>query len=231
MAGDGAGADARSTPLESDSHIRGVSIRCTTEAADDSRRCATNRSGPLEMTVWATGLASPLTWPLGPSGSTTWPSGARKLGLCDVASDAVNESRGATGGVLVRVGRSGGRSRHAARCTGGGAAGRVVPVADCACGRAGSASARLHQRATGSPPSFNAHVDLSDFTGKALAFPMLEVEQIVERPVEMKRDVRDLFVDPVGRVRHDSPRRPPATSTANWCSQLGQVTAALVWPS
>ena len=33
--------------------------------------------------------------------------------------------------------------------------------------------------------------------------------------MEVVGDVRDLLVEPVGRVRHDSPRRPPARSTAN----------------
>ena len=44
-------------------------------------------------------------------------------------------------------------------------------------------------------------------------------------------DVRNLGVQALGCVRHDSPRRPPATSTANVWSQDGQVTAARVWPS
>ena len=60
---------------------------------------------------------------------------------------------------------------------------------------------------------------------------VLEVEDVVEGPVEVVGDVRDLLVDPVGRVRHDSPRRPPARSMVNRCEHSGQVTAARVWPS
>ncbi len=104
---------------ESDSHILGASARCTTDANDDRRdstgRAATGSSGPLDIACGATGLANPDTWPLGPAGSTWCPSGARKLGLRAVASELVNVSNGATGGVAVSTGRSGGRSSQAAR--------------------------------------------------------------------------------------------------------------------
>jgi len=82
-----------------------------------------------------------------------------------------------------------------------------------------------------SAPSFYALIDFCDLAGKALALAMLQIEQIVERPMEVISDVRDLFVKAFGRVRRYSPRRPPATSTANSCSQFGQVTAARVCPS
>ena len=59
----------------------------------------------------------------------------------------------------------------------------------------------------------------------------VEVEHGIEGPVVLPSDVRDLFEQLVGRVRHDPPWRPPATSTANSVSHCGQVTRAWVWPS
>jgi hypothetical protein len=46
--------------------------------------------------------------------------------------------------------------------------------------------------------------------------------------VEVVADVRDLFVQLVGRVRQDSPLAPPVRSTVNSCLQAGHVTAAAV---
>jgi hypothetical protein len=46
--------------------------------------------------------------------------------------------------------------------------------------------------------------------------------------VKVVSDVRDLVVDTVGRVRHDSPRRLPPSSTSKGCSQCGHVTPARV---
>ena len=226
-AGRGAGAGAGSL---SANRMIGESSRWTAVLTGDDRG-ATARSGPLLTVCGTTGRANPSTWPLGPLGSTTCPRGARKLGLCEVESEAVKVSSGATGRVAVTVGRIGGRSCQAARCTGAGDVDPVTAGAELPWGEDGSASPRLHQRATCSPPSFDPLVDPSDLPGKSLTLVMLEIEQVVERPVEMEGDVRDLLVDPVGRVRHYSPRRPPATSTANSWLQLGQVTAARVCPS
>ena len=50
-----------------------------------------------------------------------------------------------------------------------------------------------------------------------------ESEQLVERPVQVTSDVRDLLQQAVGRVRRGFPRRLPATSTSNSCSHNGQV--------
>ena len=44
---------------------------------------------------------------------------------------------------------------------------------------------------------------------------MLEIENRVEPPVEVVGNVRDLFEQTVGRVRHDSPLAPPVMSTVN----------------
>lgn len=74
-------------------------------------------------------------------------------------------------------------------------------------------------------------VQAADLLDEALPIGMLKVKDRVQRPVHVVGDVRDLRHEPVGRVRHDSPRRPPATSTANSCWHCGQVTAARVWPS
>lgn len=63
-------------------------------------------------------------------------------------------------------------------------------------------------------------------------FRVLQIEQLVQRPVEVVGEVSDFLVEQVGRVRHDSPGRPPpARSTAKFSWQDGQVTAALVCPS
>src|SRR5690606_6087933 len=74
-------------------------------------------------------------------------------------------------------------------------------------------------------------VDLADLFDDLLAHRMLEVQDGVERPVEVVGDVRDLFEESVGRVRHDSPVTSPAMSTVNSVEQCGQVTAACEWPS
>jgi hypothetical protein len=60
---------------------------------------------------------------------------------------------------------------------------------------------------------------------------VLEVEQRVEVPVQDGGEVRDLVEELRGRVRQDSPGRPPARSTANSSRQEGQVTATTVRPS
>ncbi len=212
--------------------IHGARTRCTAAATGD--RATTGRSGPAETGCGVTGVARPSAEPLGPAGSTRWPSGRRKLGFCAVASECVNESNGATGLVAVTVRAIGARSCQAARWTTAG----VEPVPDgvavsarSCCRGAGSEPPRLHHRATRHLPRSIRRVDAPDLAGEPLPFVVLQIQQIVHRPVEMEGDVRDLLIDPVGRVRRYSPRRPPATSMANSCSQLGQVTAALVWPS
>ncbi|WP_399422117.1 AMP-binding protein [Streptomyces sp. WAC05292] len=60
---------------------------------------------------------------------------------------------------------------------------------------------------------------------------VLQVEDRVQVPVEVVGEVRGLLLEHVRRVRHDSPRRLPASSTSNAPSQCGQETAARVWPS
>src|SRR6478752_1264905 len=129
----------------SENRILGASARCTTAATcarrDSIGRGATVNSGPPDIVCGTTGLARPSTCPLGPAGSTWCANGARKLGLRAVASELVNESRGATGSVAVSTGRIGGRSSHAARWTGAGAEGDAA----AACDGAGSEPPRLHQ--------------------------------------------------------------------------------------
>src|SRR5690606_20888482 len=63
------------------------------------------------------------------------------------------------------------------------------------------------------------------------AHGVLEIEDVVQRPVEVVGHVRDLLVQAVGVGGHDPPRRSPATSTVNSCLHDGQVTAARVCPS
>ncbi|GAA3638679.1 hypothetical protein GCM10022236_46350 [Microlunatus ginsengisoli] len=77
----------------------------------------------------------------------------------------------------------------------------------------------------------DAGVEGTDLADEPLSLGVLEVEDLLTGPVQVVGDVRDLFVQTIGRVRQDSPRRPPETSTAKWWSQEGQVTVARVWPS
>src|SRR5262245_33835074 len=77
-----------------------------------------------------------------------------------------------------------------------------------------------------------APVDAADLVHEPQPQGVLEIEDRVHRPMEVVGDVRDLFEQPVGRVRHDSPRRcSPATSTVNAWLHAGHVTDAWVWPS
>ena len=55
---------------------------------------------------------------------------------------------------------------------------------------------------------------------------VLHVEDLLERPVEVVGNVRDLLEETIGRVRHDPPDGSPAMSTVNSVEQCGQVTAA-----
>jgi hypothetical protein len=55
---------------------------------------------------------------------------------------------------------------------------------------------------------------------------VFQVEQGVQRPVQVVSEVRDLFLQAVGRVRDYSPRRLPDRSMANSWLQAGHVTAA-----
>ena len=82
-------------------------------------------------------------------------------------------------------------------------------------------------------PSLLGHpdVDPADLVDQSLPHRVLQVEDRVERPVEVVGDVRDLLPEAVGRVRQDPPGASPAMSTANSWLQEGQVTAASVWPS
>src|SRR5829696_6167383 len=74
-------------------------------------------------------------------------------------------------------------------------------------------------------------VDLADLVDDPGAQRMLHVEDLLERPVEVVGNVRDLFEQTVGRVRHDPPDGSPAMSTVNSVEQCGHVTAAWLCPS
>lgn len=89
----------------------------------------------------------------------------------------------------------------------------------------------VHKGHQGSPPFVRPRVDAGYLADPALALVVLEVEDLRTRPVEVVRQVRDLLEQPIGRVRHDSPRRPPARSTSNAVPHDGQATPALVCPS
>src|SRR3954471_18066569 len=74
-------------------------------------------------------------------------------------------------------------------------------------------------------------VDRGDLADEALTVRVLELEDRVEGPMQVVSHVRDLFIEPVGRVRQDPPRRSPAISTVNSWLHAGQVTAAWLVPS
>ena len=145
------GAGAGSGEAVGADRSQGLIRRCTMPA-DGAPIEGNASSGPADTCCGTMGAAKPPTMPLGPSGSTTWPSGARKLGLCAVASDAVKVSSGATGGGRgqrgpqrrqILPGRPLDRRRSTSRCR---------PVTTSAV-EAGSVPApRLHQRATGHLP-------------------------------------------------------------------------------
>ena len=72
-----------------------------------------------------------------------------------------------------------------------------------------------HRVFVGVVSPINPHVDTPDFLDEPLPYGMFEVEDVVERPVEVVGEVRGLLVEALGRVRHDSPGASPATSTVN----------------
>src|SRR4051794_21715896 len=76
-----------------------------------------------------------------------------------------------------------------------------------------------------------AAVDAADLVDELTAKWMLEVEDLVERPMEVIGHVRDLLVGASDRVRKDPPGQPPPMSTENSCWQAGHATAARVVPS
>ncbi len=57
---------------------------------------------------------------------------------------------------------------------------------------------------------------------------MVKIKQLIEWPVKMKRNVRDLLIQTVSRVRQNPPAAPPATSTVKVCSHEGHCTLACV---
>ena len=66
---------------------------------------------------------------------------------------------------------------------------------------------------------------------KRLPVGMLQLEDLLERPVEVVRHVRDLLEETVGRVRHDPPGRSPPRSIVTSARQDGQVTEISALPS
>ena len=117
---------------------------------------------------------------------------------------------------------SGGMLRHSSReWTNAGTAGSG----------AGTLPAFRRRRSTGSPSSLDLVVDAGDVVDVGHPVGVFEVQQGIQRPVQVISEVRDLLAQTVGRVRDYSPRRLPDRSMVNSCVQAGQVTAARVWPS
>ena len=197
-------------------------------------------------------MARSLTSP--PGTSLDWVKRAgRCTSGCVPASEATNRSASPTFGAGCTVGASGGRSLHvrdaggrrAAASGNGGVA--TADGGDCDGGRGGAdpgpaggagsptglrrkgqGTSLLRQCFASAGSALHGFVDLGDLSDEALAHRVLEIEDVVERPVEVVGDVRDLLEQPSGRVRQDPPGASPARSTENSCPQLGQVTAASV---
>jgi hypothetical protein len=74
-------------------------------------------------------------------------------------------------------------------------------------------------------------IDRCDLADETLAVGMLELQDVVKRPMQVVGNVRNLLVQPLGRVRQDPPRRSPAISTVNSWLHAGQVTAVWLVPS
>ncbi len=76
-----------------------------------------------------------------------------------------------------------------------------------------------------------APVDVRDLADEPQPVGVLEIQDLVERPVKVISNVPNLLEQPLGWVRHDPPRRSPAISTVNSLEHAGQVTTACVDPS
>src|SRR5437899_7050177 len=171
--------------------------------------------------------ARPCTSPDGASGERAWARGPRNArGALWTARSPWNDRVPITVAIGRRVPGMGGSAAHSLPAERGVTSAPARSPAPRSCRRRSR-----HAHTAGSPAPVLALVDPLDLPHEALPQGVLEVEDLVERPVEVIGDVRDLAVEAVGRVRHDSPRRPPATSTENSCLHAGQVTAARVWPS
>ena len=83
----------------------------------------------------------------------------------------------------------------------------------------------------GSPTSLGSGVEPSDVVDVRQPVGVFQVEQGIQRPVQVISEVRDLLLQAVSRVRGYSPRRLPDRSMVKSLPQAGQETAARVWPS
>jgi hypothetical protein len=196
----------------------------STDAASTGRIGMSATLVNLAVAAWAvtdtgSGVAMPKSRPPGPSAATSWPNGSSiRIGGCRLGSVLAKASEG----VAVRIGGSSsiaGASRHAGSRTG--AAGSC---------RAGAGLGRVfrHNRTNISRGLLGARVQPPDLADELLAETVFHVEDLVQGPVEVVGDVRDLFEQGVGRVRHEPPGTSPATSTTNSCSHSGQETVAFV---
>ncbi len=191
---------------------------------------------PVRCTL---GAARPCPVPAGACALTRCPRGPVMVGSCQLPS----RCRNPTGSVISptsppSVRWTGGADRH----PGSGSAPETASVPEAARGsgpgsdgpgRLSPSASRLPLSQDSSPISDSPLplVEPGDLLDVPLSFAVFQIEQFVERPVEVISEVRDLLVEALGRVRHDSPRRPPARSTAKCSWQEGQVTAARVCPS
>ena len=97
-----------------------------------------------------------------------------------------------------------------------------------AAGRCGWRSERPFHQIAG---AVDLSVDVTDRVDEGPPQRMLHRQDRFERPVEVVGDVRDLFHQLLGRVRHDPPGASPLMSTANPCAHVGHVTSTRVPPS
>ena len=202
---------------------QGAAKRCTTPdragAAGPVARCSPGRGSGGANT------AMPSAVPLGFCVPRSCTSGARKTGCDLVTSDDSKR-------VVCTVGTRGERVTGIA-----GSEGQRVSSSCCAppkwpaAERSGPAlSSRRHRPGTGYSPTSDRFIRaISSRNRRRTGCSRSRIS--VQRPMKVIGDVRDFLVNGVGRVRHGSPGRPPATSTVNPCWQAGHVTAARVWPS
>ena len=168
--------------------------------------------------------------PDGPSDERWRASNGCTIGRA-AATDEANTPPSVVVAIVVIVGLRAGSDTQSRPDARGGAA-TVAVATGAAASDPVSVRLRNGQRTTTVPRLTlgQLRVDLADLVDDPRPSRVLEIEDRIERPVEVVGDVRDLFPETVGRVRQDPPGASPARSTVNSCPQAGQVTAASYGP-
>src|SRR5437660_246492 len=143
--------------------------------------------------------ARPCTSPDGASRERAWARGPRNAwGALCTARSPWKDWRPITVAIGRRVPAMGASEAHSPPAERGVTSAPARSPAPRSCRRC---SRRGHTG--GSPAPILGLADPLDLPHEALPQGMLEVEDLVERPVEVVGDVRDLAVEALGRVRHD----------------------------